>query len=72
MKFKFTGEDNSFCIELLAYKLVPKDRYLMNGDIIDVPNDKEVVINSLDASGVFQRVKETKKITKKDTKKEDK
>ena len=68
MKFKFTGEDNSFCIELLAYKLVPKDKYLMKGDIIDVPNDKKVVINSLDASGVFQRVKETKKVTKKEDK----
>ena len=70
MKFKFIGEDNSFCIELLAYKLVPKDRYLMKGDIIDVPNDKKVVINSLDASGVFKRVKETTK--KVNTKKEDK
>lgn len=71
MKFKYTGEDNTFCIELLAYKLVPKDRYLMKGDIIDVPNDKKVVINSLNASGVFQQIQETK-VTKKTNKKEDK
>lgn len=69
MKFRFTGEDNTFCIELLAYKLVPNDKYLMKGQVIDVPDDLDIVINSLDASGVFQRVKETKKTT---NKKEDK
>lgn len=68
MKFKFIGEDNSFCIELLAYKIVPKDRYLMKGDIIDVPDNNKVVINSLDASGVFVRVKENKKVDKKEKK----
>jgi len=66
MKFKFTGEDNSFCIELLAYKIVPNDKYLMKGQIIDVPNDETIVINALDASGVFQRVQETKKVKKED------
>ena len=68
MKFKFIGEDNSFCIELLAYKIVPKDKYLMKGDIIDVPDNNKVVINSLDASGVFVRVKENKKVDKKEKK----
>ena len=68
MKFKFTGEDNTFCIELLAYKLVPNNKYLMKGQVIDVPDDLDIVINSLDASGVFQRVKETKKTTKKEDK----
>lgn len=68
MKFKFIGEDNSFCIELLAYKIVPKDKYLMKGDIIDVPDNNNVVINSLDASGVFVRVKENKKVDKKEKK----
>jgi len=66
MKFKFKGEDNTFCIELLAYKLVPRDEYLMNGQVIDVPNDLKVVINALDASGVFERVQETKKVKKED------
>lgn len=68
MKFKFIGQDNSFCIELLAYKIVSKDKYLMNGDIIDVPDDNELVINALDASGVFIRVKEVKKTVKKEKK----
>lgn len=67
MKFKFLGEDNSFCIELLAYKLVPNNKYLMKGQIIDVPNDLDIVINALDASGVFARVQE-KKVTKKEDK----
>ena len=64
MKFKYVGDDDHFCIELLAYKLVPSGSYLKNGQIIDVPNDLDVVVNSLDASGQFQRVKENK-VTKK-------
>lgn len=67
MKFKFLGEDNSFCIELLAYKLVPNDKYLKHGQIIDVPDDLSIVINALDASGVFTRVQD-KKVTKKEDK----
>ena len=67
MKFKYIGEDDCFCIELLAYKLVPKGSYLKKGQIIEVPNDLTNVINSLNASGQFHEVKETKK-----TKKEDK
>jgi len=64
MKYKFLGEDNSFCIELLAYKLVPKDKYLKKGQIINVPDDLTIVINALDASGVFQRVQDNKKVKK--------
>ena len=63
MKYKYVGEDNCFCIELLAYKLVPKDKYLMNGDEIDVPDDNIRVIKSLEASGVFKRI--DKKVSKK-------
>lgn len=66
MKFKFIGEDKSFCIELLAYKLLPNDKYLKNGQIIDVPDDLEVVINALNASGVFKKVQDTKKVNKED------
>ena len=67
MKFEFLGEDDSFCIELLAYKLVPKDKYLKKGDIIDVPNSNKVVMNALDASGLYRRVQD-KKVTKKEKK----
>ena len=67
MKFKFKGEDNSFCIELLAYKVLSSGSYLKNGQVIDVPDDLNVVINSLDASGVFERV-QNKKVIKKENK----
>lgn len=60
MKYKYNGEDDCFCIELLAYKLVPKGSYLKNGQIIDVPDDLTIVSDSLDASGVFQRVEDNK------------
>ncbi len=66
MKFKYTGEDDCFCIELLAYKLVPSGSYLKRGQVIDVPNDLTDVINSLDVNGQFQRVQEKKVIKKED------
>ena len=68
MKFKYIGESDSFCIELLAYKLMPKDKYLQKGDVIDVPDDYTVVINSLDASGLYVRVADKKKTAKKENK----
>ena len=70
MKFKYIGESDAFCIELLAYKLMPKDKYLQKGDIIDVPNDNTIVINALDASGLYVRVAE--KNNAKKSKKENK
>lgn len=66
MKFKYTGEDNCFCIELLAYKLVEKGSYLKKGQVIDVPNDLTNVISALDVSGVFERVQDKKVIKKED------
>ena len=69
MKYKYTGDDDCFCIELLAYKLVPKGSYLKNGQVIDVSDDLKNVIASLDVSGQFQKVQD-KKVNKK--KKEDK
>ena len=68
MKFKYIGEDDCFCIELLAYKLVPKGSYLKNGQVIDVPNDLNRVIKALDVSGQFTRVNEVKKNKKEDKK----
>lgn len=71
MKFRYDGEDNCFCIELLAYKLVPKGSYLKKGQVIDVPDDNTIVINALETNGVFKRIQDNKKVTKK-VKKEDK
>lgn len=68
MKFKYIGDDDCFCIELLAYKLVPKGSYLKNGQVVDVPNDLKNVIASLEVSGQFQKVQD-KKVTKKEDKK---
>lgn len=70
MKYKYIGEDDCFCIELLAYKLVPKGSYLKNGQVIEVPDDLDRVVNAMDMSGQFVEV-EDKKVAKK-TKKEDK
>lgn len=71
MKFKYVGDDNCFCIELLAYKLVPKGSYLKKGQVIDVPDDNKLVIRALETNGVFIKVQDNKKVTKK-VKKEDK
>ena len=67
MKFKYVGEDDCFCIELLAYKLVEKGSYLKKGQVVDVPNDLKNVIASLEVSGQFQKVQD-KKVTKKEDK----
>ena len=61
MKYKYVGEDNCFCIELLAYKLMPKDKLLMKGDIIDVPDDNVHVIKCMKGVSHFQEVKDNKK-----------
>ena len=71
MKFRYDGEDNCFCIELLAYKLVPKGSYLKKGQVIDVPDDNQLVIRALETNGVFVKVQDNKKVTKK-VNKEDK
>jgi len=68
MKFKYTGQDDCFCIELLAYKLVPMGSYLKNGQVVDVPDKLERVIDSLQLSGVFEEVKDYKKKVKKEDK----
>ena len=68
MKYKYIGEDDCFCIELLAYKLVEKGSYLKKGQVIDVPNNLENVIDSLEVSGQFVKVQDNKKFTKKEGK----
>ena len=68
MKFKYIGEDDCFCIELLAYKLVEKGSYLKNGQVIEVPDDLDRVIDSLEVSGVFVEVQDNKKVNKKEKK----
>lgn len=68
MKYKYIGEDDCFCIELLAYKLVPKGSYLKKGQVIEVPDDLDRVIDSLNVSGVFVEVQDNKKVNKKEKK----
>ena len=68
MKFKYIGEDDCFCIELLAYKLVPRGSYLKKGQVIEVPDDLDRVIDSLEVSGVFVEVQDNKKVNKKEKK----
>ena len=68
MKFKYIGRDDCFCIELLAYKLVPKGSYLKKGQVIDVPDDLTRVVKALNVSGQFVRVQDKKKVKKGDKK----
>ena len=67
MKYKYVGEDNCFCVELLAYKLMPKDKLLMKGDIIEVPDDNVRVIEAMKVVDHFQEVKDNK-VNKKEKK----
>ena len=73
MKFKFIGKDGSFCMELVAYGIKsPHGDYLFKGDVIDVPDNLDRIIPSLQGSVYFEEVTDSKpkKNNKKD--KEDK
>ena len=70
MKFKYTGQDGCFCLELLAYDIMKKRELLKNGMVIEVPDDNTLVITALDNSGVFERVNTTIKKVKKEENKE--
>lgn len=65
MKFKYIGQDDSFCLELIAYNIMSKGEYLKKGMIIEVPDDNKVVINALTALGTFVEYKEQKKTFRK-------
>lgn len=64
MKFKYKGQDDAFCLELLAFNIMKKDEYLKNGMVIDVPDNNTILVDSLDANGLFERVNEVKKVKK--------
>ena len=68
MKFKYNGQDDTFCLELLAYNLMQKNEYLKKGQVIDVPDSNTTVIASLNASGVFVPVNVTVNKSKKENK----
>lgn len=68
MKFRYKGQDNTFCLELLAYNLMEKNQYLKNGMVIDIPDNNTLVIAALDANGLFERVNNIKKVKKEENK----
>lgn len=65
MKFKYVGENNTYCLELLAYNIMSKKDNLKNGQVIEVPEKNTTVINALEASGQFTKLDYTKNVTKK-------
>ena len=60
MKFEYVGDDDFFCLELLAYKLVPMGSKLKHGDIIEVPDDNTRLIEGMKMVDHFQEVKDNK------------
>ena len=64
MKFKYNGQNDTFCLELLAYGIMKKDEYLKKGMIVEVPNDNQGLIDCLNANGLFEKVNESKKVKK--------
>ena len=73
MKYKFIGEDNSFCLELVAYGIKGKHgNYLFKGDIITIPKGKEGIVGAFEESPVFVKVNEPKKVVKKQEKEDKK
>ena len=68
MKFKYVGQNDTFCLELLAYNIMEKNEYLKKGQIIDVPDSNTTVINALNANGLFIPFKPTVNKVKKEKK----
>ena len=68
MKFRYKGQDDTFCLELLAYNIMKKNQYLKNGMVIDIPDDNALVIAALNANGLFERVNNVKKVKKEENK----
>lgn len=68
MKFKYIGENNTYCLELLAYNIMSKKDNLKKGQVIEVPDENSVLINALNTSGVFVKLDFNKNITKKNKK----
>lgn len=68
MKFKYIGENNTYCLELLAYNIMSKKDNLKKGQVIEVPDQNAVIINALNTSGVFVKLDFNKNTTKKNKK----
>lgn len=68
MKYKFIGENNTYCLELLAYNIMSKNDDLKYGQIIEVPDGNTSLIDALDASGLFNKVAVTVNKSKKEKK----
>lgn len=68
MKFKYVGDDEFFCLELLAYKLVPMGSKLKHGDVIEVPDDNVRLIEGMKMVDHFQEISQSNKSNKKEKK----
>lgn len=68
MKFKYIGENNTYCLELVAYKIMSKKDNLKKGQVIEVPDENSTVISALNNSGVFVKLDFNKNTTKKNKK----
>lgn len=69
MKFKYLGQDNTFCLELVAYNITKKNEYLKKGQVIEVPDNNTTLVSSLNTSGLFKKVNATVNKSKKKEKK---
>ena len=68
MKFKYIGENNTYCLELLAYNIMSKKKKKKKGQVIEVPDENATLINALNTSGVFVKLDFNKNTTKKNKK----
>ena len=69
MKFKYLGQNDTFCLELVAYNITKKNEYLKKGQVIEVPDSNTTLISSLNTSGLFKQVNVSVNKTKKKEKK---
>ena len=57
MKYRYIGQDNSFCLELTAYNIKGEHGdYLFKGDVIEVDDKLTKVIDALNVHPWFEKV----------------
>lgn len=76
MKFQYIGQSGVKDLDLVVFQIKKADEIICKGDIIEIPDSEEELINRIKVNGNYKVYEEPKKVSKpkKDTKdkKEDK
>ena len=64
MKFKFIGQSGTKDLDLAIYGIKSPSDILLNGEIIEIPDDNKDLIQRITINGNYEEYKELKKFKK--------